>query len=310
MGKSDVQCTWETCSVATDGSIEYRPSLAGNIIYLIIFGSLIIAHIFAGVRHRTWGFMALIILGSLGEMVGYAGRIWVRSDPWDMNPFLVYLVPATIAPAFITAAIYLCLGRIITVCGAQHSRIAPRTYTIIFVSFDFLSLVVQSLGGAFASSNDSDTSQLGITIMKAGLILQVVSIVAFLVLWADFAWRAHGAYYGGTSAADERFATIRSSTPFRGFRWALVVSTVLILVRCVYRVAELAGGFDGALANNEPLFMILEGPMIFISIFLLVVYHPGRVFEGMWYEAGWKGARRMGSDDTMEMERGQSPVRK
>jgi hypothetical protein len=49
-----------------------------------------------------------------------------------------YLICLTIAPAFLTAAIYLCLGRIVVAYGQNISRMAPRLYTIIFVTCDFV----------------------------------------------------------------------------------------------------------------------------------------------------------------------------
>jgi len=62
---------------------------------------------------------------------------------------------------------------------------------------------------------------------------------------------------------------------------------VLIFIRSVYRVIELNAGFDGKLANNEPSFMILEGPMIILAVFALTVLHPGSSFAGRWNEANW-----------------------
>lgn len=40
-------------------------------------------------------------------------------------------------------------------------------------------------------------------------------------------------------------------------------------------MAELEEGFHGRLANDEVLFMILEGPMIIIATTALTAFHPG-----------------------------------
>ena len=50
---------------------------------------------------------------------------------------------------------------------------------------------------------------------------------------------------------------------------ALAISTVAILIRCSFRVAELSGGFNGSLANNQASFMILDGAMMCIVVILL-----------------------------------------
>lgn len=51
---------------------------------------------------------------------------------------------------------------------------------------------------------------------------------------------------------------------------------------------ELQEGFDGKLANDELDFMVLEGPMIFIGVVLLTIWHPGWVLGSrLWSDAGF-----------------------
>ena len=52
-------------------------------------------------------------------------------------------------------------------------------------------------------------------------------------------------------------------------------------------MAELKAGFNGALANNEVLFMILEGAMVVSAVILLTVLHPGIAFQGHWQETNF-----------------------
>lgn len=160
------ECTLQTCCLDR-GSVNYLPSLAGNIIYLAIFAVLMITQAFLGIRYKTWGFMVGMVVGTLGEVVGYGGRVWMHYSIFAQNPFLVYLVPLTIAPAFLTASIYLTLGRIIQAYGPHMSIIPPGTYTVVFVSCDFISLLLQAAGGAITSLADSGSSsqQTGINIM-------------------------------------------------------------------------------------------------------------------------------------------------
>jgi len=68
---------------------------------------------------------------------------------------------------------------------------------------------------------------------------------------------------------------------------ALWIATILILIRSIYRVAELEGGFTGTIASNQVSFMILEGPMIILAVGALSVFHPGYAFDGQWKSAGW-----------------------
>ena len=44
---------------------------------------------------------------------GYAGRIMMWKNPFELNPFLIQICCLTIAPAFLCAGIYLCLARML-----------------------------------------------------------------------------------------------------------------------------------------------------------------------------------------------------
>ena len=190
------------------------------------------------------------------------------------------------------------------------------TYTKIFVTFDVISLVLQGAGGGVAATSDNDKAMndMGVNIMIAGLAFQVISLVIFSALCSDFAWRLHK----GTVSGKMRFTvtdtdtsyppaqglakrptwmqrseelggvstinydTIRASKMFKGFIGALIAAVLLIITRSSYRLAELQEGFNGKLANNEVLFMILEGPMIILTCIGLTVFHPGRAMHGLW----------------------------
>ena len=127
-----------------------------------------------------------------------------------------YLICLTIAPAFLSAGIYLCLSRIIIIYGENLARFKPRTYTIIFICSDIFALVLQAIGGAIADIADGGSSlqHTGINIMIAGLSFQVVSLTIFIGLCVDFALRVYK--QKGTSRPALR--SIRtSSLHFRGF---------------------------------------------------------------------------------------------
>ena len=125
-----------------------------------------------------------------------------------------YLICLTIGPTFLSAALYLCLARVIVVYGAQLSRFQPRTYTVTFISCDFASLVLQSIGGGItATAGDQSISNAGVHIMVAGLALQVFSLVVFMFLCLEFAW------YARDARKDERFVDLRRTGAFRVFKY-------------------------------------------------------------------------------------------
>lgn len=161
----------------------------------------------------------------------------------------------------------------------------------MFIFSDFVSLVLQAAGGGIsATGNTKAESNEGRYIMIAGLAWQVVSLIVFLIVWADFMWRVHK-----TPAEKRTGRLLDVSTGFKRFRWfqwALLVATITIFIRSVYRVVELQGGFNGTVANNQAGFMVFEGPMIIIACAVLTVLHPGYAFAGRWSEAVWSLRKR------------------
>ncbi|KAI4114925.1 MAG: hypothetical protein LQ338_007937 [Usnochroma carphineum] len=181
-------CTIDTCPLSI-AQVHYVPSLAGNAVYLALFSLLLILQLAFGFKWRTWSFTGPMFGGLVLEIIGYVARIQMHNNPFESNPFLMYIVVLTIAPCFLTASIYLSFSRVIFVYGESLARFKGRTYTIVFICCDVFSLVLQAIGGALAdTANTHDAQQTGINIMIAGLAFQVVSLTVFAVLCADFVW--------------------------------------------------------------------------------------------------------------------------
>ena len=68
---------------------------------------------------------------------------------------------------------------------------------------------------------------------------------------------------------------------------AIGIATTAILIRCSFRVAELSGGFQSRLANNEVYFMVLDGAMMIIAMSVLTAAHPGPVLGSVWNSEGF-----------------------
>ncbi|MCJ1478075.1 hypothetical protein MMC13_006750 [Lambiella insularis] len=293
-------CTLSTCPLSY-AQVQYIPSLAGNVIFLIVFLISLGLNLFFGIRYRTWGFLGSLIGGTVLEIIGYAARVQMHFNPFLSNPFLIYIICLTIGPVFFTAAIYLCLSRIIVVYGPQYARFAPRTYTIVFICCDVFALVLQATGGAIAdTSNSGSTGQSGINIMIAGLAFQVASLTLFAALCGDFALRVRK-YRDARTPLQVSCSNAR----FHGFLWALGLATITIYVRSCFRVAELQSGFNGALANEEVPFMILEGGMVSIATIALTGAHPGLIFGKSWKAANVKN----GGGEAVKLEEGNGRMR-
>ncbi|KAF4448069.1 RTA-like protein [Fusarium austroafricanum] len=267
-----------------------NPNLGENVFFLACHALLILSQIYNGIRYKTWGYLFGMFCGHVFEIVGFAARIRMHLGG---DGFLTYIVTITIGPAFFSASIYLCLARIIAVYGQRYSRFSPRTYTITFMLFDFVALVLQAAGGSMLGSDDRDTLNVGIKVMKAGLAAHLAAISIFTVLATEIAFRV--AYR--QDRWNPKFSQLQQSGKFKAFLICLTIATFTILIRTAYRVAELSAGYHSRLAENETVFMLLEGSMIVIATTAMAITPPGVSFQGQWDEANFRLKKSEDSKD-------------
>jgi hypothetical protein len=173
--------------------------------------------------------------------------------------------------------------------GEDVPRFKPRTYTLFFCLCDFGPLILESVGVAIASTADTETmSELGKDIEIAGLVLQVSALALFATAASEFALRARKA----KGTWDERYQSVVNTLFFKAFLVSLAIATVTIIIRSIYRIVELSGGFTGhVFTGHEPAFMVLESVMIIIACTCLTVFHPALAFGGIWHELNFDSGR-------------------
>ena len=194
--------------------MRYIPTLAGNVFFLALFGLALLWQCILAIRYRTWGYLFGMFGGLVLEILGYVGRVQLHYNVFSEPKFVNYLIGTSIGPAFFSASIYLCLARIISVFGTHLSPLKPRTITCIFIFCDFVSILLQTLGGSITGSATTlDKHQLGIHIMIAGLASQVASMTIYVCLCLQFAWNV----WKNPSIRNPNTKQLRESWKFQGF---------------------------------------------------------------------------------------------
>lgn len=304
-------CTLDTCCLSEQAYLQYLPTVAGNAAYAAIFGVILVAQTGLLIAYpKTWGFYIGIAACLILEIVGYIGRILLHNNPFSLNNFVIYLVPLTIGPAFMMAAIYLMMGRVVVAYGSHHSLVKPVYYSAICIAWDLASLILQAAGGAIAATGDDHAATVtGSHIMVAGLSVQLVSTIIFVVICVYF----FNNVLRNKTDRNSAFAGVTSSWRFKGMLAAVVVATTTIFIRSAFRVDELKDGFDSSVANNEVLFMVFEGPMLIVAGIVLTIFHPGFGFQGTYGDANYKlgkAKKSVKSTSSLELESGTSSERK
>ncbi|KAL1592789.1 hypothetical protein SLS60_011205 [Paraconiothyrium brasiliense] len=246
----------------------YYPELGPNAFFLALFGILFLASLAIGVWSKTWTYTLALGGGTLLEALGYLGRVLQHSNPWHKAAFEMQICCLVLGPSFVAAAIYLTLKHFVLYCGPKHSLMKARLYPWVFVGCDFGSIVLQAIGGGVAagggSSDDINIVNVGNNLIVTGIAFQVATMSAcgILVLTYLFRYRkARAERHASNEKSD--FDTSRAngtvSRKLYLFGAMLVLAYFTVLIRCIYRIPEMAGGWGNPLMRKEKEFLLLDG---------------------------------------------------
>ena len=207
------------------------------------------------------------------EVIGYIFRaLSSRDDPYNIIYFVVAYFFIVVAPVFISASIYLCLTKLIIWAqdeGVQlQSRILSRKFILwTFITADAVCTGVQIAGAALIGTRESKHKDPKVAndILLAGLAIQSFFFLVYLGILVNFILAI---------CDGQRFPTaLRKTWSFIG---ALEVSSLLVFLRTLFRLAETSQGVFGYLSSHEAFFGALEFAPIVLAMALLAIWHPGR----------------------------------
>ncbi|GAA5976837.1 hypothetical protein JCM5350_007263 [Sporobolomyces pararoseus] len=239
----------------------YVPSISYGVVFIVIFALTLIAHTAQIVVSRKMWFMICMSLGCLGEVIGWAFRLLSHYKPENKDAYIGQISILIISPTFFSAVCYWALGIIIQLVGPQHSLLSAKTFKITFVIADFISLVVQGVGGGIAGSAITQPDlDLGSNIMLGGIVFQLFVMVVYV---------AYGLHWSYKS----RREIVESGKKMQYLLYALFAASLCIIARGIFRTIELEEGFAGYLAVHEQYILIDAIPIAACS-FILNVIHP------------------------------------
>ncbi|CAR26683.1 ZYRO0B15686p [Zygosaccharomyces rouxii] len=312
-------------SQASQDSASYYnglvPSLAYNVAMLVIWSVLLTIHVLQLYLKQYWFSTGFICTGIL-EVLGYIGRTWSHFNQDNLNAFLLNMVCLTISPVFTLGSLYYQLSKLIEIYGHSFALLHPSIcYAHIFICCDIISLAVQASGGGVAGteSGEGKSPRQGTHVFVGGLAFQVASLSIFIILMAHFVFKVYiqtrWRYMGYMSFKpsifkisqrdlepmySEKYQSLRIMPDrwvFRYFIHALIVTVLLVFVRCAYRLSELANGWSGYLAVHETYFIILDGVMMSLGATIMTVFHPGFAFKGRFVSIPITNAKKLGSNN-------------
>ncbi|KAJ7498736.1 RTA1-like protein [Mycena latifolia] len=250
--------------------------IASNVLTAIAFTLVMLVALTQTWMMRKWGakFMLSMVIGAYTFAFGIGTRFGLHVHPESKGIYIVEYLFVVLSPCAFIAAEYVLLGRVARYLNCdKYLMVSPRRITIVFISSDLTTFLIQAAGGSVSiSSNTLTLAQTGSHIFLAGLVLQLASFLTFTCIFFVFIHRVR-TQEPGIWAMD---ASKKWHQDWRTLAGAMVFSFIGILIRSVYRVAELSQGYDGHLATTEPFFYALDTLPLFIAISTYVVCWPGR----------------------------------
>ncbi|EJD41442.1 RTA1-domain-containing protein [Auricularia subglabra TFB-10046 SS5] len=256
--------------------LKYIPSDTLTAISTAIVLVVGISQVFLTFKHKAkW--MMVMTLGCFTFAIGLAARFPFARDPHSKNIFIVEYLLVVLSPCAFIAGTYVVLGRIARYLRCdKYLLIRPTRVTLVFVTADILTFLIQALGGTLVVSDpgDVDKVKLGGNLFKIGFILQVLSFAFFCLLVVIFATRVRNKEPSiWTADAD---AQKPWHSDWRALLGALIVACITVMVRSIYRMAESLEGAHGKLAITEWIFYAFDVLPLCICVATFVPFWPPR----------------------------------
>ncbi|KAJ7591041.1 RTA1-like protein [Mycena floridula] len=221
--------------------------------------------------------MMSMVIGAYTFATGLGLRFGLHSHPESKGIYIAEYLFVVLSPCAFIAANYVVLGRLaIHLQSEEFLLVSPRRITVIFVSSDIVTFLIQAAGGSLTISNDQNMRTIGSHLFLTGLALQLASFVLFTITYVVFLYRVY-------KTKPETFFKDSSKPWFvdwRALAFAISISCVGILIRSFYRTVELSEGYQGHLATTEAFFYALDTLPLFLATVVYVPFWPGRFIPG------------------------------
>lgn len=176
-----------------------------------------------------------------------------------------------VAPALLSASVYMELGRIVLWIRGEDLLFIRRTWlTKIFVTGDIISFLAQGAGAGLMAGSDPDQAKTGQHVIVGGLCVQVLFFGLFVIAAAIF-----------NSRINRHPTPLASIVPWRRHMHSLYAVSVLIFIRSIVRMIEFIQGFEGYIISHEVFLYIFDATMMFFAMVVMNWIHPSQVAKGI-----------------------------
>ncbi|KAJ6572663.1 RTA1 like protein-domain-containing protein [Mycena sp. CBHHK59/15] len=268
----------------TEPAGGFIPKKFPAIIALALYALSAIIHWIHFFRLERRPFMLTLTLGMTVMAAGFLLRIVFSNSPFSLGLYVIMDLLIVLAPCAFLATDYMLLARLAACFDEQIVQscllLRPSRITKVFVWSDLITVCLQGNGAGLAVSLNPTMAKIGNTIVMLGLCLQLASFALFTLLLFVFGWRVQTRF-------PDAWRPQRGRKPFtvlgthqvgdwRILYCTMCITSLGILNRSVFRVAEYAGGATGFLAQHEGYFYLFDALSLWISMSLYCFVWPTR----------------------------------
>ncbi|KAJ2546447.1 hypothetical protein EV175_005600 [Coemansia sp. RSA 1933] len=271
--------TWDDPGV--DQRLKYFTYLPAGIypevalgVYFVVGTVLVVL----GVRAKAQRWVHILSGTAYAEALGYVFRtVCVTKTTFGMYVLMTLFL--LLPPNAIALFNYKTIGEIIRTnnsrMDAQNSRsrwrfwLKPKFVNWFYFSSDLFSIAMQGAGGGMMTSYS--TRNTGKTVVLVGLVVQLFFFACFLVT-AVYVWRKpeYVVHRGPRDRSQEAAK--------RKIMVNITLTTVLLYIRSIYRIAEFADGYGGKIYSAEWAFYVFDTIVVFAAFVVYIVLYIGPNF--------------------------------
>ncbi|KAJ5113736.1 RTA1 like protein-domain-containing protein, partial [Penicillium angulare] len=272
---------------------QYDPSLAVAIVAAALYGTAFVLTFVQWIRYKSWIWVVMVLAAAM-EAVGYIGRCISTQNVTEKPIYVLQFSLIILSPVLMAACCYILFSRILFLVVPRESRtlrlcwVPPRFITPIFVGFDIVALLLQLSGAVLISSaspgdpDSVDKANKGKGIAMAGVIIQLIAFGLFSVAAVRFNFTSKRF----SKELGQRYETVGEKEyiidgRIRNKHWPALLrvvnlTTLLILVRSIYRLVEFSEGSGGYTNKHEWPMYVFDALVIYPCVALFVYWHPGK----------------------------------
>jgi hypothetical protein len=248
-----------------DSFYPYTPLKSISIVFAVIFFISGVLHIYQNnIKYRSWKIGFLLPWSAALFVAGFILREYsVRGHLHNLDIFIASAVLLFAAPPVYSGADYLILGRALY----YLPYLSPLHPGRVWSTFIGLDVIIEILAGNGASlfANPSITpkrQKLGMDLVKASLILQVILFFAFASVVAVFHMRARRA-----GVANHKLKVIV---------YTMYASCTLIVTRNLFRTVAIFLPYDSYTNSTEWLIWVWEMVPMVMNTVMLNIWPPAK----------------------------------